>query len=649
LVVTSGLVALAIGWSPAKADDSRLLSVSDQRTYRAAFSAADDGRRREAARLATKGHDPLPAKILRWLDMTRPGSHASFAQLAAFVDANPEWPLRGNLRRRAEESLTGNEPAGKVIDWFAKYPPRTSDGRTMQGAALLRLGRRDEAIAVLRHAWIENDFRSRQERNFLRRHRKLLRRDDHRARLDRLVWDRRFRQARRMLRRVDGASRRLAEARMSLAAKRGGVDGAIARVPDRLKNDSGLVFERMRWRRRKGRTEGALELLDTAPGPMVRPVRWWIEREVLARRLLAQGRAKRAYRLVRSHGLSQGWRYADAEFFGGWIALRFLHDPARALGHFERLHAAVRYPISRARAAYWAGRAAARMDDGALAREWFGRAAGFDATYYGQLAAERIGRRQPSAFPAEPRPSGFDLTTFNRHELVRAVFLLSELGQHDLIKPFIDRLARLDDQPARLVLVGRLALAVGRLDLATRVGRYAYLKGVRLTSLAYPVIEAPRNAPERALVLSIVRQESNFDIRAKSSRGARGVMQLMPATARKVSRALNLRYSRSRLRRDPSYNMRLGGAYLKSLLDRYNGSYVLAIAAYNAGPAAVNRWISKHGDPRSNDLDTIDWVEMIPYRETRNYVQRVLENLKIYRRLMGDTKLALSYSDARSR
>ena len=266
----------------------------------------------------------------------------------------------------------------------------------------------------------------------------------------------------------------------------------------------------------------------------------------------------------------------------------------------------------------------------------------YDASYYGQLAAERIGRPMPDALPDEPRPGGFELVTFNRDELVRAVFLLNELGQDDLIKPFIDRLARLGDDPARLVLVGRLALAVGRLDLATRVGRYAYLRGVRLTSLAYPVIEPPRDVPERALVLSIARQESNFDIRAMSRRGARGVMQLMPATARKVSRRLNLRYSRSRLRSDPSYNMRLGGAYLKSLLERYNGSYVLAIAAYNAGPAAVRRWVSLHGDPRSNDLDSIDWIEMIPYRETRNYVQRVLENLMIYRLLVGETKLAYS-------
>ncbi len=647
-VVTSGLIALAVGWSPAASGEFRLLSASDHQTYRAAFTAADEGRPGRAIRLAAKGHDPLPAKILRWLDMTRPGSHASFAQIVAFIEANPDWPLGVRLLLRAEESLVGDEPAATLVDWFAKHPPKTADGRGMLGAALLRLGRRDEATNVLRRAWIESNFGAKQERQFARRHRKLLRRDDHRARLDRLVWDRRFRQARRMLRRVDTASRRLAEARMSLAAKRGGVDGAIARVPDRLKNDSGLVFERLRWRRRKGRTEGALELLDDPPGPLVRPVRWWIEREILARRLLAQGRWKRAYGVIRNHGLRKGSRFAEAEFLGGWIALRFLDDPTLALAHFERLFGAVRYPISVARAAYWAGRAADRLDDGALAREWYRRAARFDATYYGQFAAERTGRRARRSLPAEPRPNGFELATFNRDELVRAVFLLNELGQHDLIGPFIDRLARLGDDPAHLVLVGRLALAIGRLDLATRVGRYAYLRGVRLTSLAYPVIDAPGNVPEPALMLSIARQESNFDIQAKSRRGARGIMQIMPATARKVSRALNLRYSKARLLRDPTYNMRLGGAYLKTLIERYDGTYILAIAAYNAGPQAVNRWISLYGDPRSDDLDPIDWIEMIPYRETRNYVQRVLENLTIYRLRLGETTLALSITDGRS-
>ena len=642
LVIASGLVALAIGWSPVAADAPRLLSAADHRNYRAAFTASEKGRRGQAASLAAKGIDPLPAKILRWLDMTRPGTHASFADLTAFIEANPKWPLRGKLLRRAEESLLGDEPPDKVIAWFAKYRPRTSDGRAVLGAALLSAGRRDHGVAVLRHAWIESDFGVKQERNFARRYRKLLTRNDHRARLDRLVWDRRFTQARRMLWRVDMGSRRLAEARMRLATKRGGVDGALNRVPDRLKSHSGLVFERMRWRRRKGRTEGALELLETSPDPLVRPVRWWVEREILARRLLAQGRAERAYRLTRDHGLRKGSRYAGAEFLSGWIALRFLHDPARALEHFERLYASVRYPISRSRAAYWSGRAAARLADEGRARDWFEIAATFDASYYGQLAAERIGKNTVVDLPDEPRPDGRTLSAFNRNELVRAVFLLNELGQYDLIKPFIDRLARLSDDAARLVLVGRLALAMGRLDLATRVGRYAYLRRVRLTSLAYPVVDAPSDVPEHALVLSIARQESNFDVQAKSRRGARGVMQVMPRTARKVSNRLKLRYSKTRLQNDPDYNMRLGGTYLKWQLDRFDGSYVLAIAAYNAGPNAVGRWISLHGDPRSDDLDPIDWIEMIPFRETRNYVQRVIENLSIYRRLIGKTKLAHS-------
>ena len=641
-VALSALAALAIFWSPAAADNPRLLSGSDHQIYRAAFTASDEGRRGLAVSLAAKGHDRLPAKILRWLDMTRQGTHASFAELAAFIEANPNWPLRGKMLRRAEESLGSDESPDQVIAWFSKYRPRTTDGHAMLGAVLLSVGRRDQGVAVLRNAWIESDYGAKQDRNYARRFGKLLTRDDHRARLDRLVWDRRFTQARRMLWRVDIASRRLAEARMRLAANRGGVDGAIARVPDRLKNHSGLVFERMRWRRRKGRTEGALELLKTSPVPLVRPILWWIEREILARRLLTQGQAERAYQLIRNHGLRKGSKFAEAEFLSGWIALRFLHEPARALDHFERLHAAVRYPISRSRAAYWAGRAADRLDAEGRARGWFEQAAVFDASYYGQLAAERLGMRTPGVMPVEPQPGGIEHVAFYRNELVRAVFLLNELGQHDLIKPFINRLARLGDDPVWLMLVGRLALAVKRLDLATQVGRYAYLHGVRLTSLAYPVIDAPGDVPELALVLSIARQESNFNVLAKSRRGARGVMQVMPRTAREVSRQLNLRYSKTRLQHDPTYNMRLGSAYMKSQLDRYDGSYVLAIAAYNAGPAAVGRWISLHGDPRSNDLGTIDWIELIPYRETRNYVQRVVENLKMYRRLIGETKPAYS-------
>jgi soluble lytic murein transglycosylase len=641
-VIITGLVALAIGWSPVAADTSRLLSASDHKIYSDAFAASDKGKRGRAASLAVKGIDPLPAKILRWLDMTRPGTHASFGEISGFLETNPDWPLRRRLFRRAEEALVGDEAPDRVVAWFAKHRPRTADGRARLGDALIMLGRREHGAAVLRHAWIESDFGAKQEQDFYRRFRKFLRRADHRDRLDRLVWDGRFTQARRMLWRVDPDTRQLAEARMRLAMKRGGVDGAIDRVPDRLKNDSGLIFERARWRRRKGRTEEALELLEPFPDPLVRPVRWWIEREILARRLLAEGRAERAYRLVKDHGLKRGARYADAEFLGGWIALRFLHDPARALEHFERLYASVRYPISQSRAAYWAGRAAVRLNDEGRARDWFEIAATFDASYYGQLAAERIGMPAPESLPRAPTPSGIEIAAFNQNELVRSVFLLNELGQDDLIKPFIDRLMRLADGPSELVLVGRLALAVGRLDLATRVGRYAYLRRIRLTSLAYPVVDAPEDSPEHALLLSIARQESNFDVDAISRRGARGIMQVMPRTARKVSKQLNLRYSRNRLQTDPTYNMRLGGAYLKEQIERFDGSYILAIAAYNAGPNAVDRWISRYGDPRSEDLDPIDWIEMIPYRETRNYVQRVIENLAIYRQLVGKTKLAYS-------
>ena len=619
-----------------------LLSKKDTVVYRKAFDYAKRDRWRWAGRLAGKARERLPAKILQWLQMTRPGNAVPFATIRQFIRDNPDWPKPGRLRRSAEEAISAKTPGAEVLAWFAKYPPRTTDGKIAMTAALMDAGRRDEARAMARRTWIEGNFGRRQQRRFIRRYRKMLTRDDHMARLDRLLWRGRHRQARRMMRRVDKAYHPVVIARIRLRRSRGGVDWAIRRVPVHLQNDPGFLYERARWRRRKGRDAGALEILVKPVGDKAFPGLWWRERAAVARRLLVKGQVTDAYKVVRGHGLSSGRLYAEAEWFVGWIALRFLHDRKDALAHFERLFAAVSYPISRARAAYWAGRAADALGRMAAAHEWYDEAAKYDATYYGQLAAlQRNGGRLPR-LQAEPRPGGVDIARFNRHELVRAVQMLDELGQDKLLRPFLTRLARLSKDPAHKVLAGRLALALGRPDLGVRIARHAYRVGIPLMTLAYPIIDMPDGKPERALLLAVARQESNFEPNARSHAGARGLMQLMPATARAVSRSIKTRYSRTRLTTDPAYNIRLGRAYLAALIKQYGGSYVLAIAAYNAGPGAVRRWIRTNGDPRLDDEDVIDWIEAIPYSETRNYVQRVLENLQVYRRRLHGTHIAYS-------
>ncbi len=635
------VLAVAVLYAPPSAA-TNLLSKIDTVIYRQAFDKAKRGKWSSVERIARRATERLPAKVLTWLNMTQPGNGYSFAAIREFIADNPDWPDQNLLRRRAEEAINGKVPTEEVLAWFAKRPPMTTDGMVAMTAALLATGDTAGARTMARRTWIEGNFGRKQENRFLRRYRKLLTRNDHMARLDRLLWNGRHRPAQRMMRRVDKEYHPVVIARIRLRRYRGGVDWAIRRVPDNLLNDPGFLYERLRWRRRKGRDDGVLEILNNPPEDMVRPEIWWRERALVARRLLVKGLFAEAYRVVGEHGLQAGRSYAEAEWLAGWIALRFLHDGKDALARFERLYKAVKYPISRARAAYWAGRAADALNRKAAAEKWFAIAARFDTTYYGQLAALR---QNPNALPRmtpEPRPDGTDIAAFNRLELVRVALMLDQLGHDDMLRPFLTRLAELSDDAVHKVLAGRLALALGRTDLGVRIARQAHREGTRLITLAYPIIDMPKGSPERAMLLSIARQESNFEPNARSPAGARGLMQLMPATARAVSRMIKTRYSRTRLTSDPAYNIRLGRAYLAGLMNQYGGSYVLSIAGYNAGPGTVRRWLNTLGDPRLDDVDVIDWIELIPYSETRNYVQRVLENLQVYRRRLNSTRMAFS-------
>jgi soluble lytic murein transglycosylase len=470
---------------------------------------------------------------------------------------------------------------------------------------------------------------------------------DHRKRLDRLQWQGRYWPARRMLWKVKPDYRALGVARLFLRHRRGNVDRAIAKVPDGLRKDPGLLYERLRWRRRYGKYESAKEILDNPPGDLVDPGRWWIERSAITRLALIKGDVSAAYELAKNHGQDSGAAYAEAEWLAGWIALRFLDDPETAKGHFMSMHYAVKYPVSQARGAYWMARAMEATGDDTLAEDWHRLAADHPTTYYGQLSTARLHPGGSLALPAQPKPDDKDNKTFNAHELVKAARLLAAVGEQDRLKPFILRLDELAKTPGWRLLNAELAAATGRLDLSVSVSKRAARQGLKLTGTAYPVVTLPplpaksNLGVEAALVLAVVRQESAFYVKAKSHANAQGLMQLLPRTAFKVAKRLRVPFHRRRLISDGDYNLTLGQAYLRELVDEFKGSYVLALAAYNAGPGRARQWLRKNGDLRSQDVDSIDWVEKIPFRETRNYIQRVLENLQVYRRRLAKTEIAL--------
>lgn len=622
------------------------LSPDDRNAYRAAFEAVDRGKYQDAHRHAARARNKLLAKAIEWMELSSPGSGRSFHDIVAFHDQNPEWPGLGTLRVRAEDAIAGLSDA-ELRAWFERYPPVTPFARLRQADLLLGDGKREAAVALIRSVWVESDFSKADEKLVLSRYGDHLRREDHIRRLDRLVWDGNRDAAKRQYARVPAEWKAVAEARFALEGLASNAPKLVAQVPAKLHKDPGLLYERARYFRRKDRFQDAAEIVANAPSDLGRPAAWWTERQILARRALLDGNPKLAYRLVVKHALEPGTvAYFDAEFLAGWIALRFLRDAPTAYTHFDRLHDVAKLPISVARAAYWAGRAAEARNAKQLAANWYLTASEHQATYYGQLARTKLGKEAPPKLLPEPEPSAQETAAFEKKELVRVARMLHEVGATDRAKPFVLRLSELARTPSDHALAARLAEQLGRPDLEVAVGKRASYAGIPLMSHGYPVIPIGNGGiSERPLVLAMTRQESAFDIRAVSPAGARGLMQLMPSTAKEVAKSSGLQFSLARLTSDPSYNLSLGRYYLDHLLDSFGGSYVLAIAAYNAGPARVRQWLRDYGDPRAPDIDVVDWVESIPVSETRNYVQRVLENLQVYRVRLGDRQLAFSISD----
>jgi len=409
-------------------------------------------------------------------------------------------------------------------------------------------------------------------------------------------------------------------------------------VPLDLADDEGLIYERVRWRRRAGFTDSAIDLLEAEqPDVLVHPEAWWTERHILARRLFEAGEYERAYRLAGGHRQPDGFPRSQAEWLAGWLALGFLDDPEAAFGHFQTLYRTVGSPISLARGAYWSGRALGAMGRMEEAERWYRLAAEHPSAFYGQLAAGRLGLPTVPPLPPDPAATPAEEAAFETSELVRVTEALDAVGEDARADLFLRQLARNAETPAETVLVGRLAEALDRPHMAVWAAKQLVYDAVVLYETGYPVrvLNSAAAGVEPALLHALMRRESEFNSDAVSPAGALGLMQLMPATADTVAASLGVAHSPQRLTADPDHNVRLGSAYLAQMLERYRGSYVLAVAAYNAGPGRVDDWLEELGDPRAADADVIDWIESIPIYETRNYVQRVLEDTQVYRLRLG--------------
>ena len=625
--------------APAGAAAQRILTARDRDLFTQALRAAGKRQWSVARTTAARASHPLVSKIIEWAYLREPGRHVGFYERAEFLKAHPHWPSSMELRRQAESTIDDNVSTASLNDWFAAYPPVSTDGKAAFARSLRLQGKIAEAEALARDAWRTGTFDKTEESEFLRDFGSVLTAEDHRARVDTILYQEQTTAAERLLPRVDADYAKVARARIALIGEAKGIEGLIASVPPSLQNDSGLIFDRIRWRRSRDADDDARALIPEFPLSSPRPDLWWRERNALARDALSKGNITEAYRIARYHGATDALSVSEAEWLAGWIALRFLKDGEAALPHFEKVYDTVQMPLSLAKGAYWVGRTAESLGRPDIANEWYSRAAAYPTTFYGQLAFSRIKGGAAPQLPQDPAPTAEERANFDARELTTALRLVLEVDAKAYQRAFAVALADSSDLAADRQMVGEITSRHGRPDLGVVVARQSARDKFVLLEHGYPVPNFTYPAlPEKALILSIARQESNFDIAAQSPVGARGLMQLMPPTATAVARANKVKFDSKRLTTDGTYNIRLGSSYLNSLVDSFGGSYIMAAAAYNAGPSRPRAWSRQFGDPRDPSVDAVDWIEQIPFSETRTYVQRIMENVMVYRAMLGNTR-----------
>jgi soluble lytic murein transglycosylase len=640
-----GLAALAGAWTaraaPARPSPLRVLSAADHDIFARAYEAAGRGDWVGARALAAQGSNPVARQLLEW-DYARQGN-ASFDEIDAVLKSNTDWPGRGTLHARAEQALPQEMGESEIIAWFAGRTPTTSIGKMRLGEALIDAGQSANQTAkgraLVREGWVAGSFDPATELAIVQKDGAFITQADDRARLENLIWRGQTTAAKRELARIDGSTV-AARARIALAGGLKAAKAALAAAQG--SDDPELLFDWATALRRAGQDDEAHAMLLRVPAPALLKAhadRWWSEHNIQARDALTAGDPQMALRLVNHAALrATDGTYYEQQFLGGFIQLRFLKDAKAALPWFQRMEAAVGRPISTAKAQYWQGRALAAQGDSAGAMVQYRKAATHPETFYGQLALAKTGglvHLDEAAIEAAPE------SELDAGALMPAIRILAELGQASDLRLFVTADTAANTSPRHLK---RLMIALsgwGYPEIALRLAKTLGYDGKLVLAYSHPVIALPAYGgagagPAPALVLGLIRQESEFNPYAVSSAGAQGIMQMMPASARTQARAAGIPYRPDALVGDPAYSIQLGMTEFASHMARYGGSIVLAIASYNAGPNNAARWIKANGDPRLPGVDPIDWIERISYPETRNYVARVLENAQAYRaRLAG--------------
>ncbi|TQF28704.1 lytic transglycosylase domain-containing protein [Bradyrhizobium sp. UNPA324] len=630
---------------PAAVAATSSTSQGDKETLESVIELVRKRKAGDATNAAAGISDPVARKLAEWIILRSEDNGASVERYRAFLSANPSWPSQTFLRRRLEAAMWDDRRDDSVAwSWFENESPISAKGRFTLAKAMLARGDRANAERLVREAWRSDPMSEETENNALDQFGALLTPGDQKARMDTLLYGSENEAALRAARRLGAGYVALARARIAAVKKAPNARALLDAVPHELHSDPGFIFSKIQLLRREEKFAEAAQLMLSAPkdpGRLHNLDEWWIERRLLARKMIDTEEFRSAYLIARDAALPSRDIYkTEQEFTAGWIALRFLNDPATAAQHFARIGVGSVNPTTLARAGYWQGRAAEAMGRQQEARNAYARAAEQSTSYYGQLARAKLGLPQIE-LNSQPRGRGAE-----RLEIVRAAHLLYELDEHEMAVPVLADMGENGD-PEALAGLGELAQRYNDARGMLLVGKAALNRGLPFDFYAYPVNGIPQFAPigpevERSIVYAIARQESAFNPRVVSPAQAYGLMQVTPDAARYVCKRHGATYDLGRLKNDSVYNATLGSAELGGLLEDYRGSYIMTFAAYNAGRGSVKKWIDRYGDPRDPKVDAIDWVELIPFSETRNYVQRIMENLQVYRaRFGGGTRLQI--------
>ncbi len=558
---------------------------------------------------------PLSHRILTWLQVQK---DASFHRAKSFMEKHPDWPRISLIQKQAEKDLYDNPiPAAQVISWFRKYPPISVKGMKAFGSALLSMKQKDDH--KFRQSFAEIDFSPTELGDILREYRSLLTEDILAQKAHAYLNKKQNALAETIVLYLSGEDKKLLQTRLAVI-KSGRAGGDFTTHP-------AIRFELARGHRKERNDRQAAHLLAELDD-FNDPESVWPERNLIARRLLEAKQYDLAYQTIKSHSLSRGENFANAEWLAGWLSLRFLNNPDQAREHFEKLHDNVSTPMSLARAQYWLGRAHDAAGDKTQAQSWWAKAAHHMATYYGQLAHKELHGKIPAV---KPKVVSADLSVrkaLESRELYKYIRLLLDAGESSLAEAFVLRLGEQLKDPQEQSLLTQMIYEKGHKYQGLKVYKKIMKTDYPVIQAAYPRISVPGKTVDPAFAHAIIRQESRFQHDVVSSAGATGLMQLMPATATRTEKKHKIKKQRLT---NPDHNVKVGCHHLKDLMQQFNGSMVLSAAAYNAGDKPVYEWIEQFGDPRSVNVDLVDWVELIPYAETRNYVQRVIENYHCYR------------------